>query len=225
MGAASTVSANDDDDRRQADRRTFLRRLSGEAVAAAGTVAGTSAAVARSMSAAAEAAARELGVADETADVPAHAPRSSVPHAMASATAAGSPLTLRALSEGEEALLRAQSAVIAVNDPGGPPHLSRGPFHWDGSVARMLGRLFGARVKGVQRDSRVAILVEAPEGWLTLVGRATVVTGSAAAREAAPLLALLHPDERADEAWVLQSASGEQAAIVVHPERIVSRLG
>jgi hypothetical protein len=200
------------------DRRSFLKRLTGEAVQAAGTLAGTGAVVMRSATAAGEAAAAGLGLnvrpdveqAPET--TPASVPSSPAP-------------PLRPLTPRESELLSSTTAVIAVNTPEGTPQLTRAPFHWDGDVARMLGHLFGARIANVQRDGRISVLVEDERGWLTLIGEATVVTGPSAQIEAAPLLARDHPDRPPEAAWIELNTTTDLAVIVLRPTRIVSQAG
>lgn len=204
------------------DRRSFLRRLTGEAVQAAGTLAGASSVVMRSATAASEAAANELGLKE-----PAEVPAAEVEIAVATpkpepAPAPGPPAPLRPLTARESELLTATTAIVAINTLDGTPQLTRAPFHWDGETARMLGRLFGARIANVQRDGRISVLVEDARGWLTLIGDATVATGPAALGEAAGLLARDQPDQPAETAWATLNAAGDQAVIVLRPRRIVS---
>jgi hypothetical protein len=227
---ASKDEASKDEERRS-DRRAFLRRLTGEAVNAAGTLAGTTQIVFRSAAAASEAAAEGLGI-REPVEEPATAAADAAPDQPAAppapvatpppAAVATPPPSLRPLTARETDLLSATSAVIAANGSDGIPHLTRAPFHWDGAVARLLGQLFGARVANVQRNGRITVLIEAAAGWVALSGEATVVAGPGAAAEAAPLLAQLYPEETAEVAWARLEAEAMQAVIVLRPTRVVS---
>jgi hypothetical protein len=204
------------------DRRAFLKRLTREAIDTAEMLARSRGLPERSAAAAVDAARGELG-----SGVPPD-PRSGNPPAGSPPAAPARPSAdrLRPLTDDERRLLRgATVAVVAVNVPSGPPHLSRAPFHWDGEVVRSLGSLFAARVSHIERDSRISLLIEDGTGWLTLTGEARIVSGAGALDEARPLLAHVFADESADAAWVRLTSGGDQAVIVVRPIRIVSRFG
>jgi hypothetical protein len=215
---------------RPSDRRSFLKRLTGEAVQAAGSIAGTTGIVLRSASAASEAAAAELGIggpgaAEDEARAPAPAPATPPPTPVAAPPTPSPAPPLRPLTARETELLSATSAVIAVNGVDGLPHLTRAPFHWDGEVARLLGQLFGARIANIERDGRIAVLVEGATGWVSLSGEARVVAGPAAFAEATPLVAHVHPGEPPGTVWAKLEAAAPQAVIVLRPAKIVSQAG
>lgn len=208
------------------DRRTFLKRMTGDAIDAAEMLVRSRGVPGRSAGAAFDAAAAELGISPTPERAPSIA--GSAPGAAPAATPRPRPAEsrLRALTDDERRLLSAATvAVVAVVVRDGPPHLSRAPFHWDGEVARLLGTLFGARVSHIERDGRLSLLVEDPSGWLTLAGEARVVSGSVALEEARELLAHLYADEPAETAWARLTRDGEQAVTIVRPSRIVSQIG
>jgi hypothetical protein len=199
------------------DRRAFLKRLTRDAIDTAEMLARSRGLPERSAAAAVDAARGELGFDAAPDPTLANAPPAAARPALD---------RLRPLTDDENRLLRgATVAVVAVNVPGGAPHLSLAPFHWDGEVARSLGGLFGARISHIERDGHVSLLVEDATGWIMLSGDARIVSGAGAIDEARPLLAHVFADEPADAAWARLTSDGEQAVSVVRPGRLVSRFG
>lgn len=200
----SRVSAVEHDSE-EAGRRAFLRRLGGQAVEGAGRLAGLSGAMRRSVVAAAGPVARNLdpphsvdsieqSEASVSTTVPASKPVTTVPPA---------PGPVIPLTPEREAFLRtARSGVLAVNDPGRPPHVSRVVVTWIDEVFTMPTRMFSARANAIDRDPQVSLLVEDPEAG---GGRWVAVDGIAA----------LDPDPM----------SADHAVIIVRPTRITWQIG
>lgn len=228
-----------------ADRRTFLRRLSGQAIEGAGRIGGMSQVVRRSVVAAGDAVSRELGAASDAGvdrevepgvdprpaasdgsldarvpAVPAPEPARPVPAGPAAPSPALTP-------EQEEHLLAARSATLAVNDPSGHPHVTSSWFHWDGEVVRLPTGFFTARATNIARDARVSVVVERADtgAWVAITGTAELVAGPAALDAARPLLEKYRPAEDPVAAWAALGGAGDQAVVVVRPLRFTWRLG
>lgn len=231
-----------------ADRRTFLRRLSGQAIEGAGRIGGMSQVVRRSVVAAGDAVSRELGAASDAgvdrevepgvdprpaasdaslgARLPAARaakPARPVPAGPAQAAAPSPALT----PAQEEHLLAARSATLAVNDPSGHPHVTSSWFHWDGEVVRLPTGFFTARATNIARDARVSVVVERADtgAWVAITGTAELVAGPAALDAARPLLEKYRPAEDPVAAWAALGGAGDQAVVVVRPLRFTWRLG
>jgi hypothetical protein len=229
-----------------ADRRTFLRRLSGQAIEGAGRIGGMSQVVRRSVFAAGEAVTRELspeaagdpgasrdpdGSAVSAATSPAQpqptAPRTPPQAPPLSPPPARQPAPAPTLSAEQEAHLRsARSATLAVNDPSGHPHLTASWFHWDGAIVRLPTGFFTARATNIARDPRVSIVVEAADGggWVAITGTAELVAGQPAVAASRPLFEKYLPDQDPVAVWTERDKLGDQAIVIVRPERFTWRL-
>jgi Pyridoxamine 5'-phosphate oxidase len=210
-----------------ADRRAFLRQLSGDAVWTAGRLAGASAVIRRSLLAVGDTAARSL---EEPA---VQSPPQSTPAGTASddpATEVASPPVARSaaapLTPAQHAFLdTATTAALAVNDPAGPPHLTTSTYRWDGETIHLPGQQFTARVSHIDRDPRVSVLIEDPvtDALVALTGVASLIQGD---RVEAMMLAILgkylSPDA-AIEQWHDLQATGDRIVIEVRPTRFVWR--
>ena len=227
------------------DRRAFIRQVSGEAVVSAGRIAGVSAALRRSIFAAGAAVTRDLeGVAADPSTrlepvgqpsvqiapplseaesgmpAPPNIDRTTMPSDRAApdsgAVAALTPAQHDFLAEGT-------SAVVAINDPAGSPHLSSSMYRWDGTVLRFPSRMFSARARLVDRDPRVAIHVShrTTEGWVAITGVASVVYGQTVEAETLRILERYLPPDSAATRWAEMRASGDAILIEVQPTRFL----
>ena len=221
-----------------ADRRTFLRRLSGQAIEGAGRIGGMSQVVRRSVAAAGEAATRELTSAGDGVrpaagpDGPAQAAAAGslppVPDPVAASATKALPARPPVLSPEQEAhLVAARSATLAVNDPGGHPHLTSSWFCWDGEVIRLPTPFFSARATNIARDPRVSLLIERADSdaWVAISGTAELVAVPAAVDASRPLFEKYRPGEDPVAAWTEHDRLGDQAVVIVRPARFVWRLG
>ena len=171
-----------DHDPEAAGRRTFLRRLGGQAVEGAGRLAGLSGAMRRSVMAAGDAAVRELAPAAPGDMIPDQAVAASRPVPAPSAVIPAPPRPrpeAPSLTASELAFLRsARSGALAVNDPGGAPHVSQVDVTWAEDLLRIPTAMLSARANAVDRDPRVSLLVHDPEPggvrWVIAVGAAAL---------------------------------------------------
>lgn len=226
----------------QADRRSILRQLSGDAVWTAGRLAGASAALRRSLVAAGETAIGTLEAAAkpeitdtepvETAPAPPPpaSPDPPSPPVVAGTAPASEPTSVPdpvgALTPTQHAFLAGgTTAALAVNDPGGPPLLASSMYHWDGAVVRVPARDFTARTIDIDRDPRVSLLIEDPtsDAWVAISGIASLVYGHQVEPEMRLILGKYHDQAEATIRWESMRSSGDQLVIVVRPTRFVWR--
>jgi hypothetical protein len=226
-----------------ADRRAFMRQLSGDAVASAGRIAGLSSVFRRTVVAAGVAATRELQpppddvtpAVEPLAPSPAAADPPGRPTAEPAAARTG--MAARAATAGagvdaaaaltreqHDVLARGTRAVVAVNDPTGAPHLSASPYHWDGTVLRLPSQMFAARAAHVDRDPRVTVFIEdrASGAWVTVTGTASIVYAEAAANEIARVIGD-DPDNGRAASWAPVQANADAVVILVRPVRFLWR--
>lgn len=220
-------------------RRMFLRRIAAEAIVAGGRLAGTAQILQRSATAAGETLLGELGArpAAPLGAPGAEAPRAADPGEPAPGTDGPAVRDPQAsepwkpwsppLTGDREALLaRAVPAAFATLQPGDGPHLTAGPFHWDGGAFRLSALDWTARTLNVQADPRVSLLIADPQSelWVSVNGKATVIVGPAAETETLPILRKYAADEADAAAWWAElNADGDRAVIVVVPERMLWR--
>ena len=219
-----------------ADRRTFIRQLSGDAVVSAGRIAGFSAAFRRTVLAAGVAATRELD------PPPSAVPPTTDPAILAPAAAPPSPPTAAATPpagpsgdavvaaltpDQHDFLAGGTRAVLAVNDPKGAPHLSASPYHWDGDILRLPSQMFAARAAHVDRDPRVTVYIDdgSTGAWVAVTGIASIVYGEAVKAEVEQVLAQDDPDSAKREGWAALTSTGDAVVIRVRPSRFLWRPG
>jgi hypothetical protein len=205
------------------DRRAFLRRAAGEVVTGAGRLFELSTAAQRSAAAAVAAADGLRPAAEDAPPALEHVTAQvAAPTEAPPAPTAPPP----ALSAEQHAFISAAaSAVIAVNDLGGEPHLTASWFHWDGTVFRLPTGAFSAKAANLARDPGVSLLVgDVDRGWVAVTGRADLVLGSAAQAEARGLLEKYRPGIAPDVAWADLDQAADTAIVVVTPSRFVWRL-
>jgi hypothetical protein len=227
-----------------ADRRAFIRQLSGDAVASAGRIAGFSSVFRRTVLAAGVAATRELQpapndvapeidpsagpVAADQPGTPTTEGATPAPPSSAGGTTARPMVdVLAALTRDQHDLLaRVTRAVFAVNDATGAPHLSASPCHWDGEILRLPSQMFAARAAHVDRDPRVTVYIEerSSGAWVTVTGTASLVYGEAATREIAGVIGD-DPGSAAATGWNSLLASADAVVIQVRPVRFLWRPG
>jgi hypothetical protein len=192
-------------DSEEAGRRVFLRRLGGQAVEGTGRLVGLSGAIRRSVVAAAGAVARDLDPPHPVEPIEQSEPSvfATVPASKPVTTVPPAPRPAVPLTPEREAFLRsARSGVLAVNDPGRPPHVSRVVVTWIDEVFTMPTGMFSARANAIDRDPQVSLLVEDPEAG---GGRWVAVAGIAA----------LEPEPM----------SADRAVIIIRPTRITWQIG
>lgn len=221
-----------------ADRRSFLRQLSTDAVWTAGRLAGASAALRRSLVAAGGSAIGSLE-ASADAEPSVHETVEAVPQprvasdptvAVAIAAPAPTPVSMpdpvAALTPLQHAFLAGGTkATLAVNDPGGHPLLASSIYHWDGALIRLPARDFTARTIGVDRDPRVGLLIDDPasDAWVAVTGIASLVYGDEVETELRLILGKYHDEGDVAGRWDALKATGDQLVILVRPTRFVWR--
>lgn len=230
-----------------ADRRAFIRQLSGDAVVSAGRIAGLSTAFRRSLFAAGSAVTRELetsaapepvgggptpGAARPTAEI--ETPEPPPPAKPAPATGSPQPPApppvdaVAALTADQHAFLaRGERAVLATNAPASAPHLSASVYHWDGAILRMPSQMFAARAQHVDQDPRVSVFIEdrSSGAWVAVTGLASIVYGNAVERETMLVLERsLSPGDAASR-WDEMRARGDAVVVQVRPTRFLWRPG
>jgi hypothetical protein len=218
------------------DRRSFLRQLSTDAVWTAGKVAGASAAFRRSLVSAGESAIGTFEAVEEPMAVAARPtdaalasePRQRDEPASATPSTSTGPDPVAALTAAQQAfLVDAASAVLAVNDPAGHPMLAPSEFHWDGAVIRLPARDFTARTIDIDRDPKVALLIDDPasEAWVAINGVASLVYGERVDPEMRLILSKYHDADDVTRRWEQLRSAGDQVVILIRPTRFVWRSG
>jgi PPOX class probable F420-dependent enzyme len=221
-----------------ADRRSFLRQLSGDAVRTAGRLAGASALIRGSLAAAGEMAVRDLeSEADADSPMPAPAdtglanpaperriPADAGPVPVPMAVAVPDPVA--AMTAEQHAFLdRGSTAVLAVNDPAGSPHITASMYHWDGTALRLPAQDFTARAINIDRDPRVSVLIEDPASgaWVAISGSASLIYGDPVEPDMLRILGKYHEPAEARDRWGQMRSGGSRIVILVHPSRFVWR--
>lgn len=217
-----------------AERRAFLRQLTGEAVSTTARLAGLSSGVRRSLVAAGEAATRDL----DPAGSPFSSPASPTPAAPPATTPPGAtpppphptpaPAAAATLTPRQEAFLDlGTTAVLGLNDPTGAPHLTSSIYHWDGATVRVPSELLGARSARIDADPRVSVLIKdaSSDAWVAMVGMASIVSGADVQAAMLAILRKYMTDAEADRQWTELRSNDDQVVIVIQPTRFVWRLG
>lgn len=219
----------------KADRRSFLRQLSTDAVWTAGKVAGASAALRRGLVAAGGSAIETFEGATETEAMATEPVVTGPPPVSQPAVAPDVPVSERptlttrpdpvaTLTPDQHAfLVRGARAALAVNDPGGHPLLAPSFYHWDGAVIRLPARDNSARTVDIDRDPKVALLIYAPasEAWVAINGVASLVYGEHVEPEMRLILSKYHEPDAVTARWEHMRATGDQLAIRIRPTRFV----
>jgi hypothetical protein len=229
-----------------ADRRAFIRQLSGDAVVSAGRIAGLSTAFRRSLFAAGSAVTRELetsaapgpvaggpmpGAARPTAGIetpePPEPPPPAKPGPAARSPQAPAPPPADAVAgltpDQHGFLARGERAVLSINAPTGAPHVSASIYHWDGAIFRMPSQMFAARAQLVDQDPRVSVFIEdrTSGAWVVVTGLASLVYGDAVKRETMLVLERsLSPGDAASR-WDEMRARGDAVVVQVRPTRFL----
>ena len=224
-----------------ADRRSFLRQLSGNALVTAGKLAGASTVLRRSLTAGSEAAIGHFGNAADANQPSGDAPAGPPPlrarpadgaNASASTLVASSdavlPNPVAALTPEQHTFLaQGTRAALAVNDPGGHPLVAFTIFRWDGAVIRLPARDSTARTVDIDRDPRVSLLIDDPtsDAWVAVAGVASLVYGAQVEPEIRLILAKYHDEAGVARHWEEMRSAGDQLVIHVRPTRFVWRTG
>lgn len=223
----TTPPAGDD---ARADRRAFLRRLPGSAVRTAEQLAGISSLMRRSVVAAGDALIRDSEVPEAAVPVAGVAvvpdvPAPPVTPAVASAQPALRDPVADLTAEQLAFLGEGTSLVIAANDPAGAPHLTSSPYHWDGTLFRVPGRLSSARAIAIDRDPRVSLLIDdaGSEAWVAVTGLATLGPIDQVETEMLAILEMSLGPEAAAARWEEMAALGDAIVIHVRPTRFIWR--
>jgi Pyridoxamine 5'-phosphate oxidase len=206
------------------DRRAFLRRAAGEVVTGASRLFELSSLAQRS---AAAAVATADGLRPAAEDAPPAGEQVRAPVAAPTEAPPAQKAPPPALSADQHSFISAAaSAVVAVNDLGGTPHLTASWFHWDGTVFRLPTGAFSAKAANLAHDPGVSLLIgDVDRGWVAVTGRAELVLGPAAQAEARGLLQKYRPGVAPDVAWADLDQAADTAIVVVTPSRFLWRLG
>ena len=218
------------------DRRSFVRRLSGDAAGMVGRLHGLSQIIAGSAAAAVLAVGDDLDAirareraADLAAAEPPDSPGTAAgPVVAAEPIAAPGPSAVMPTDEHavrfeptpEEAaiLADAREAIVAVNDGGNGPHVTFVPTHWDGETIRFGALGWARRSTLLRADGHVTLLVAADNGrYLSVRGRASLLDGALAREAMRPLLDLDGRDW--DE---LVAEDPDRVVVIVQPHQILS---
>lgn len=211
-------------------RRSFVRRLSGDAAGMVGRLHGLSQIIAGSAAAAVLAVGDDLDAIrarERAADLAAAEPPDS-PGAAAEVVAAAEPPAVMPTDEQavrfepapEEAaiLAGAREAAVAVNDGGNGPHVTFVRIHWDGETIRFGALGWARRSTLLRADGHVTLLVAADNGrYLSVRGRASLLDGALAREAMRPLLDLDGRDW--DE---LVAEDPDRVVVIVQPHQILS---
>ncbi len=212
------------------DRRSFVRRLSGDAAGMVGRLHGLSQVIAGSAAAAVLAVGDDLEAIrarERATDLAAAEPPDS-PVAAAEPVAALGPVVaaeptdehaVRFEPTPEEAtiLSGAREAVVAVNDGGNGAHVTIVSTHWDGETIRFGALGWARRSTLLRADGHVTLLVAADNGrYLSVRGRASLLDGALAREAMRPLLDLDGRDW--DE---LVAEDPDRVVVIVEPHQIL----
>jgi PPOX class probable F420-dependent enzyme len=130
------------------------------------------------------------------------------------------------LSGQQHALLaRSRNGVLATTGPAGSPHAAPVWYLWDGTEIRISTPRTTQKVRDIERDPRVAFVVDDQVAgeYLTLYGEAVIVSGDRVAELTWPLLlAYLHPAE-ATARWGRINADGSRVVIILRPASVSGR--
>lgn len=130
------------------------------------------------------------------------------------------------LSAGQLTLLRRmRNGTLGTVGASGGPHLGPVWYFWDGESIRISTPGWTTKVADIRADNRVAFCVDDQVSgeYLTIYGRAGIVTGDRVTELTEPLLlAYLHPDEAATR-WARINADGSRVVIMITPERVTGR--
>jgi PPOX class probable F420-dependent enzyme len=130
------------------------------------------------------------------------------------------------LSDEQLALLRRmRNGTLGTVGAAGGPHLGPVWFYWDGAAIRISTPGWTTKVADIRADSRVAFCVDDQVSgeYLTLYGRAEIVTGNRVTELTEPLLlAYHHPDEAAAR-WARINADDSRVVIMITPDRVAGR--
>ncbi len=220
----------------QIGRRSFVRRMSGDAAGMVGRLHGLSQIIAGSAAAAVLAVGDDLEAirAREHSAGPAAEPSGPqvgiLPEVVAAsefAAASGPPAVLPPAEQAirteptpEQAaiLAGAREAVVAVNDGGNGPHVTLVPTHWDGKAIRFGALGWSRRSTLLRTDGRVTLLVAAGNGrYLSVRGRASLLEGAVAREAMRPLVGL---DGRGWDELVAEDP--DRVVVIVEPDQILS---
>lgn len=228
------------------DRRSFVRRLSGDAAGMVGRLHGLSQIIAGSAAAAVLAVGDDLEAirareraadlaAAEPPDSPVAEPAAAGPGVASEVVVAAEPVAalgpvvaaeptdehaVRFEPTPEEAaiLSGAREAVVAVNDGGNGAHVTFVSTHWDGETIRFGALGWARRSTLLRADGRVTLLVVADNGrYLSVRGRASLLEGAVAREAMRPLLDLDGRDW--DE---LVAEDPDRVVVIVEPHQILS---
>jgi PPOX class probable F420-dependent enzyme len=133
-----------------------------------------------------------------------------------------------ALSADQTALLlRLRNGILATVGASGTPHAGPVWFLWDGEVVRISTPGGTGKVADIQVNPQVAFCVDDQVAgeYLTIYGRAEIVTGDHVSELTWPLLLAYHHRDEAEARWARINADGSRVVIVIRPERIAGRQG
>jgi hypothetical protein len=224
--AASERAEDDVAPSTEPDRRSFLRQLSGEAVWTVGRLSAASSILRRSLVAAGETVIRDLDGSPDARPPAVEAPDPRVPDVEIEARPITLPDPVSTLTPEQHAFIEgAATAALAVNDPSGAPLVTSTMYHWDGTTLRLPGQDFTARARLIDRDGRVALLIEDPAtgASVAITGVATLMHGDGVEAETIRILAKYLAPDAATERWEASRASGDRIVIRVRPTRFVWR--
>jgi PPOX class probable F420-dependent enzyme len=122
-------------------------------------------------------------------------------------------------------LRRMRNGTLGTVSPNGGPHLGPVWYFFDGETIRISTPGWTRKVADIRADDRVAFCVDdqVSGDYLTIYGRAEIVTGADVTALTEPLLlAYLQPDEAAAR-WARINADGSRVVIMITPARLAGR--
>lgn len=131
-----------------------------------------------------------------------------------------------ALSADQTALLRRmRNGILATVGTSGTPHAGPVWFFWDGEAVRVSTPGGTGKVADIQTHPQVAFCVDDQVAgeYLTIYGRAEIVTGDQVTDLTWPLLLAYHHPAEAQARWTRINADGSRIVILIRPERIAGR--
>jgi len=130
------------------------------------------------------------------------------------------------LSVQQEALLRrSRNGILSTVGADGSPHVAPVWYLWTGGEIRVSTPGTTQKVRDIERNPRVALCVDdqVAAEYLTLYGRADIVTGERVTDLTWPLLLSYLPEEEAAVRWKRINAGGSRVVIVLRPDRLHGR--
>ena len=122
----------------------------------------------------------------------------------------------------EAILSQKRNAVVATIKKDGSPQVTPVSFTWDGEVLRFSTTKGRAKYFNLRRDARVTVLIDSPQGYAVLYGRAEMDDNPQSILERIRAIRRKYQgDEKADALTWEELARDQRVLITLRPERIL----